>query len=173
MGCERRTARHTEKCLHRKSKHKKKRCRYNLLMFYLQYQCSYWKANTHFILKSCVRTQQTHVKCFNLCPRPFPPLHPPAGAEFVRERIDPKSNKSLYGLCGGTAVGTKLLHLRAQKNRQQPSHLHVINPYSLLAAFLPFTTHCLKLKRGKKGRGEGTKITAIERRRKEEEKEDR
>lgn len=78
------------------------------------------------------------------------------------------------GLCGGTAVGTKLLHLRAEKNRQQPSHLHVINPYSLLAAFLPFSTHCLKLKRKKKkGRGEGTKITAIERRRKKEEQEDR
>lgn len=147
----------TKKCLHRKSKHLRKT---DSNSFCLHSLCSISAATgrqTHIlILKSCVRTEQKHIKGFNLCPWPFPPCHPPAGPEFVRERINPKSNKSLYAPCGGTAVGTKLLHLRAQKNRQQPSHLHVINPYSLLAAFLPFTTHCLKLKREKKGRGEGT-----------------
>lgn len=131
---------------------RKKRCRYNLLILAVWMQLLEGKRG--LILKSCARTRQTHMKCFNLCPRPFPPSHLPAGAGFVRERIKPKSNKSLYGLCGGTAICTKLLHLRAQKNRQQPSHLHVINPDSPLAAFLPFTTHCLKLKRGGGGKGQ-------------------
>ena len=54
--------------------------------------------------------------------------------------------------CGGNAVGTKLLHLQAQKHRQQLSHLCAINPYSPSAAFLPFTTYCLKLKGGQRGR---------------------
>lgn len=55
---------------------------------------------------------------------------------------------------GLDALGTKLLHLQAARaaGRQQPSHLGVINPYSPLAAFLPFTTYCLKLKRGGKRR---------------------
>lgn len=63
-----------------------------------------------------------------------------------------KSNKLLYWPHGGNAVGTKLLHLQAQKHRQQPSHLSVINPYSPSAAFLPFTTNCLKLKRRAEGK---------------------
>lgn len=60
----------------------------------------------------------------------------------------------MHWLHGGNAVGTKLLHLQAQKRRQQPSHLSVINPYSRTAAFLPFTTYCLKLK----GRAEGNTL---------------
>lgn len=59
----------------------------------------------------------------------------------------------------GDAVGTKLLHLQAAgaAGRQQPSHLGVINPYSPLAAFLPFTTYCLKLKGGGGKEGESSK----------------
>lgn len=77
----------------------------------------------------------------------------------------------------GSAVGM-LLALncyicRHRSCRQQPSHLSVINPYSPLAAFLPFTTYCLKLKRKKKkkeGRGEGTKITKLRKERDRERK---
>lgn len=48
--------------------------------------------------------------------------------------------------------------------RQQPSHLGVINPYSPLAAFLPFTTYCLKLKRGVGGSGRSSKKKKKEKR---------
>lgn len=51
------------------------------------------------------------------------------------------------------ALNCYICRLAGAAGRQQPSHLGVINPYSALAAFLPFTTDCLKLKRGGERRG--------------------
>lgn len=41
---------------------------------------------------------------------------------------------------------------RHRSRKQQRSHLGVINPYSPTAAFLPFTTYCLELKRRAEGK---------------------
>lgn len=96
----------------------------------------------------------THKILYPLSLTPFLP-----SLSLRPQSMRPKeSNSKAIKQCMGSAVGM-LLALncyicRHRSCRQQPSHLSVINPYSPLAAFLPFTTYCLKLKR-KKRRVEG------------------